>query len=128
MTTYLIPVYVLGALLLVFGTLVVLGRFRGGRYLRPLAQFLQRLPLVGRGIRRLSQAALERSNPELASAIKKMERLGATRDPRRVQHALSQLSPAERKAFLAAVGEQQAGPAPTNRAQRRQLQRNRQRR
>ncbi|HZR91300.1 MAG TPA: hypothetical protein VFA44_02705 [Gaiellaceae bacterium] len=127
MVTLLIPVYILGFVLAVFGVLVLLGRFRGGRYLRPVVQLLLRVPYLGTLVRRLTESALERSNPELASAIKKLERLGASRDPRRAQQALSQLTPAERKAFMAAAGESQQFPTPTNRAQRRRLERQRQR-
>ena len=66
-----------------------------------------------------SQATLERKNPELASAVAKLERSGATRDPMRAQQALSRLSAAERKAWLDAAGEQGAMPEPMNRQQRR---------
>jgi hypothetical protein len=127
-TTLLIPVYVLGFFLLLFGALVVLGRFRGGRYLRPIMQALTRAPLLGKGLKKMSQAALERQNPELASAVRKLERLGAQKDARRAQEALAQLSKAEREAFLEAAGEelQQQGPQAVNRAQRRQMQRQRQ--
>jgi predicted Zn-dependent peptidase len=88
------------------------------------------VPLLGKGLKKMSQAALERQNPELASAVRKLERLGANRDPRRAQQALAQLSKAEREAFLEAAGEemQQQGPQAVNRAQRRQLQKQRKRR
>lgn len=127
-TTLFIPLYVLGGLLLLLGVLVLLGRVRGGRYLRPIMQALTRAPLLGRGLKKMSQAALERQNPELASAVKKLERMGAQKDPRRAQQALAQLSKAEREAFLEAAGEelQQQGPQAVNRAQRRQMQRQRQ--
>lgn len=127
MLTYFIPLFVLGGLLLVVGVFVLLGRFRGGRYLRPIMQFLLRVPLVGKGLRRMSEAAMEKTNPELASAVKKLERMGANRDPVRAQQALSQLSPAERRAVTEAAGQQQLGPQPVNRAQRRKLERQRKR-
>lgn len=117
---WLIPLYILGFLLLLTATFVVLGRVRGGRYLRPVIQLLARAPLIGRLIKRASQEALERSNPELASAIRKLERSGAARDPLRAQKALSQLTAAERRAYLEAAGEQGSMPTPQNRAQRRQ--------
>ena len=129
MTTLFIPLYVLGFLVLLFAVFFVLGRFRGGRYLRPIIQALTRAPLIGKGLKKMSQAALERQNPELASAVRKLERMGAQKDPRRAQQALAQLSKAEREAFLAAAGEelqQQGGPQAGNRAQRRQMQRQRQ--
>ena len=130
MPFWLLPLIVLGVLALVFGVLFFLSKFRGGRYMRPIVQFLMKVPLLNRGLKRMSQAALERANPELASAMRKMERLGAHRDPVRAQQALSQLSPAEREAFLEAAGEelQQQGVKPANRAQRRQLQKQRHRR
>ena len=54
-----------------------------------------------------------------ASAVAKLERSGATRDPMRAQQALSRLTAAERKAWLDAAGEQGAIPEPMNRQQRR---------
>ena len=132
MPFWLIPFVIIGALLLIFGVLFVLGRFRGGRYLRPIVQFLVKIPLIGAGLKRMSRAALERSNPELASAVRKMERMGASRDPQRAQQVLSQLTPAEREAFLTAAGQeldqQGGGPEPVNREQRRRLERQRKRR
>lgn len=128
MTTLFIPLYVLGFLVVLFAVFFALGRFRGGRYLRPIIQAMTRAPLLGKGMKKMSQAALERQNPELASAVRKLERLGAQKDPRRAQQALAQLSKAEREAFLEAAGEelQQQGPQAVNRAQRRQMQHKRQ--
>src|SRR5215831_9545492 len=122
MPFWLIPLIIIGALALLFGFFFFLGKFRGGRYMRPIVQFLMKVPLLNRGLKKMSQAALERANPDLASAVRKMERLGAHRDPRRAQQALSQLTPPEREAFLAAAGQelQQQGAEPVNRAQRRQ--------
>jgi hypothetical protein len=124
---YLIPVFIIGGVVLVFGILVLLGRFRGGRYLRPIMQFLVKVPLLGRGIKKMSEAALERADPELASAVKKLERLGADRDPRRAQQAMSRLSAAERKAVLDATLQHEQAPTPVNREQRRKLERQRKR-
>lgn len=117
--TYLIPVYVLGGLVLLFLVLNVLARVKGGRYVRPIGQALMRVPLLNRQLRKASKATLERQNPELASAIEKLERSGATRDPQKAQAALSRLSASERKAWLDAAGEQGAMPEPQNRAMRR---------
>jgi hypothetical protein len=78
-----------------------------------------KLPWVGKQLKKASQATLERKNPELASAIQKLERSGATRDPVRAQQALSRLSARERKAWLEAAGEQDALPEAMNRQQRR---------
>jgi hypothetical protein len=124
---YFIPIFVLGALVLLLGLLALLGRVQGGRYLRPIMQFLLRVPLLGKGLRRMSEAALEKSNPELASAVKKLERMGATRDPVRAQQAMSQLSAAERKAVTEAAAEQEVPMQAMNRAQRRKLERQRKR-
>jgi len=117
--TFLIPVFVLGGLVLLLIVLNLLARVQGGRYVRPIAQGLMKLPFVGRQLRKASRKTLEKQNPELASAVAKLERSGATRDPMKAQQALSRLSPAERRAYLDAAGEQGASPEPMNRAQRR---------
>ena len=127
MIVYLIPVFIIGGFVLVLGIFVLLGRFRGGRYLRPIMQFLVKVPLLGRGIKKMSEAALERADPELASAVKKLERLGADRDPRRAQQAMSRLSAAERKAVMDATLQHEQAPTPVNREQRRKLERQRKR-
>jgi hypothetical protein len=119
---YLFPLYILGGLLLVLGIFALLGRVQGGRYLKPILTTLMKLPLVGRLMKRASQAALERQNPELASAVKKMERAGVARDPQRAAQALSRLSREERAAYLDATAEQSDSVA-TNRQMRRQLER-----
>ena len=117
--TYLIPVFVLGGILVLLIALNLLARVQGGRYVRPLAQGLMKIPWVGKQLRKASQTTLERKNPELASAMAKLERSGATRDPTKAQQALSRLNAAERKAWLDAAGEQGAIPEPMNRQQRR---------
>ena len=117
--TFLIPVFVLVGILFLLLALNLLARVQGGRYVRPLAQGLMKIPWVGRRLRKASQATLERKNPELASAMAKLERSGATRDPTKAQQALSRLNAAERKAWLDAAGEQGAIPEPMNRQQRR---------
>ena len=119
---YLFPLYILGGLLLLLGVFALLGRIQGGRYLKPILTGLMKLPLVGKLMKRASQAALERQNPELASAVKKMERAGVARDPQRAAQALSRLSREERAAYLDATTEQTDAVA-TNRQMRRQLER-----
>jgi hypothetical protein len=119
---YLFPLYVLGGLLLLLGIFALLGRVAGGRYLRPIVNGLMKVPLLGRGMRKASQAALERQNPELASAVKKLERSGVARDPSRAQQALSRLTAEERRAYLDATAEQTETIA-QNRQMRRQLER-----
>ena len=124
----LLPLWILLGLLLILGVFALLSRVAGGKYVRPLMQFLLKVPLVGRGMKKASQAALERQNPELASAIKKLERYGATRDPQRAQAAMSNMTSAERRAYLDAAGEQgDALPEQMNRQMRRQLERARKR-
>jgi DNA-directed RNA polymerase specialized sigma24 family protein len=122
MMTYLIPVYILGGLLLVFGLLVLLGRFRQGRYLKPLLVLMAKVPFLDRWMKRASRAALEKQNPDLASAVRKLEMAGAHKDPQRAQKALSKLTADERKAYLEAAGAQGV-PGPSNRAERRRLER-----
>jgi predicted LPLAT superfamily acyltransferase len=123
---YLIPLWILLALLAILGIFVLLGRIAGGKYLRPIVQTLMKLPLLGRGMKKASEAALERQNPDLASAIKKLERSGATKDASRAQAAISNLTPAERRAYLDAAGEQ-VEALPQNRQMRRQMERARKR-
>jgi hypothetical protein len=118
-----IPIIFLAALLVVFGLLVFLGRFRGGRYLRPLVALLSRVPLLRRWFQKISTAAIERQNPELASALRKMQTVGPNPDPVRAQKAMSKLSAQERKAYMEAVQEQGAMPEPANRQQRRMQKR-----
>jgi hypothetical protein len=100
---------------------VLLGRFRGGKYLRPIVLQLQKIPFMDRWMKKASRAALEKQNPELASAVAKIERSGSLSDPLSAQRAMSKLTSAERKAYLEAAGDQ--GPGPTNRAERRRLER-----
>jgi hypothetical protein len=119
---YLFPLYILGGLLVLLGIFALLGRIKGGRYLRPIVTGLMKLPLVGRAMKRMSQAALERQNPELASAVKKLERSGVAKDPTKAQQALSRLSAEERRAYLDATADQTENVA-QNRQMRRQLER-----
>jgi hypothetical protein len=123
MLVYLIPVFVLGGLVLLMGMLALLGRFRGGRYLRPIIAFLAKVPLLQRLIEKASQAAIERYNPELAGAMRKLKRAGADKDPLRAQQALGTLTTEERKAWVEAAGQQGALEQPVNRAQRRAMER-----
>ena len=123
MSYLLVPLIVLGVLVVLFGSVLILGRIRGGRYLRPVITTLARIGFLRRWFQKLSTAALERQNPELASAMRKMQRVGTNPDPLKAQQALSQLSANERRAYLDAVQEQGAMPEPANRQQRRLQQR-----
>jgi hypothetical protein len=123
MPYFLYPIIVLGAILLLFATIAVLARVQGGKYLRPIVTTIAKVPLFKRLMTRASAAALERQNPELASALKKLEKVSTTQDPLQAQRALSRLTPAERDAYFEAVGEQTAaGQAPANRQERRRLE------
>jgi hypothetical protein len=114
---YFIPLYVLGFLLLLLGIFFVLSRIQGGRFLRPIITLLSKVPFMRRMMERATKAAIERQNPELASAIRKLERAGAHKDPRRAQKAMSQLTASERRAWLQAAATE--GPEASNRAERR---------
>jgi hypothetical protein len=124
MLLYFIPIFILVALLVIFGLLAVLSRFRGGRYLRPIIVWASKVPGLRRLIQKASEAAIERYNPELGSAMKKLKRAGADRDPNQAQRALSTLTADERKAWMEAAGQQGAvDQQPINRAQRRAMER-----
>ena len=118
--TILIPVYILLGLLLLLVALNLLARVQGGRYVRPIGQVMMKVPFLKNYLQKASRASLEKQNPELASAMAKLERSGVQNDPQRAQAALSRLSAAERKAWLEAAGQQGAIPEPMNRQQRRQ--------
>ncbi|MGC9974319.1 MAG: hypothetical protein ABSC36_02860, partial [Gaiellaceae bacterium] len=62
----LTPVWVLLFIVLVLGVFAILSRIKGGRYMRPIVAGMMKIPLLGRGLRRLSESAMERSNPMLA--------------------------------------------------------------
>jgi hypothetical protein len=115
-----IPVIVLGTLLLLLLLTLLLGRVAGGRYLQKIVLFLSKVPFLRRLFQRMSTAALERENPELARAIRKLERFGTPTTPEAAQRALARLTPGERRAYMQAVGQQAAEvPQAQNRASRR---------
>ena len=116
------PFFILAGLLVLFGLLALLGRIRGGRYLRAILTPLYKIPFMRRMLMRMQTAALERQNPELASAVRKMERFGTPTNPQQAQRALNMLTPGERKAYIDAAGEQGAMPEPTNRSERRRME------
>jgi hypothetical protein len=117
-----IPFIVIGVLLVLLLVVAVLGRVRNGRYLRPVVVLLARIPFMKRWFQRMSVSQLERSNPELASAVKKMQAFGEPTSPDQVQRALRVLTPAERKAYMDAAGTDSPAVEPTNRQQRRRLE------
>jgi len=91
---FLIPLIVLGVLLLLFGVLILLGRYKNGALLRPIIAWLSKFGFMRRLFTRVSTAALERQNPELAG------------------------TPAERRAYFEAT-EAQSADAPNRQARRR---------
>jgi hypothetical protein len=119
----LIPLWILLFLLVVLGTFALLGRFRGGKYLRPVFALMSKVPFLRRWLQKASTAAMERSNPELASAMRKMQRTGAIKDPQKAQAAMSQLTPQERRALIEMQEQQGLMPEATNREMRRRLER-----
>jgi hypothetical protein len=117
-----IPFVVLGALLVLLLVVAVLGRIQNGRYLRPVVVALAKVPFMKSWFQRMSVAQLERSNPELASAVKKMQAFGEPTSPDQVQRALRVLTPSERKAYMDAAGLESPAVETTNRQQRRRLE------
>jgi hypothetical protein len=117
-----IPFVILGAILLVLLLFALVGRIQNGRYVRPILKLLAKIPFMRRLFQRMSVAQLERTNPELANAVKKMQAFGEPTTPEQVQRALRVLTPAERKAYLEAAGQESAGIDATNRQQRRRLE------
>jgi hypothetical protein len=115
---FLIPLVILGVLVVAFGLLVFLGRFRNGALLRPLVERLSRIGFMRRFFTKISTAALERQNPELASAMRKISTVASNPNPQAVQKAMSRLTPTERRAYLQAT-ESQTEEAPNRQARRR---------
>jgi hypothetical protein len=124
--TLLIPLWILLAVLVLFGAFALLGRVQNGRYIRPIVTAMAKVPILRRGMEKASKAALERTNPELASAMKKIQRHGSRlNDPQQAQRAMSQLTRAERRALLEMQeqqGVQPVAPEATNRQMRRRLE------
>jgi hypothetical protein len=113
------PLIVLGTLLVLLGLTALLSRVAGGRYLRPIVVGLSKVPFLKPLFERMSNAALERENPELASAIRKLQRFGTPTTPEAAQRALARLTPGERRAYMHAAGQQAEVPEAPNRAARR---------
>ena len=117
-----IPLFVLLFLALLLGVFVLLGRIKGGKYLRPIVTFLSKVPLFKRWFQKASIAALERENPELAAAMKKMTAFGEPKSPEQAQRMLNLLTPSERRAYMAAVGAEAETPEASNRQLRRRME------
>jgi hypothetical protein len=119
----LVPLVTISVILLFFGLLVFLGRFRNGALLRPVIARLSRIGFMRRFFTSISTKAIERQNPELAGALKKMNTVSSNPNPQAMQKAMSRLTPAERRAYLEAAQEQGGVPDSANRQMRRQAER-----
>lgn len=117
-----IPLIVLIVALVLLGVLLFLGRFRNGALLKPIIGWLSRFGFMRRFFTRISTKAIERQNPELAGAIKKMQTVASNPNPQAVQKAMSRLTAAERRAYMEAAQEQGEVPDSANRQMRRRMQ------
>ena len=106
----LIPLILIAAILLLFGMVIFLGRFKNGKYLRPIVTLLAKVPWLRKQLLKMNQAVIERQNPELASAMRKIQRVGPTADPKKLQQAYHSLSPEERRAYQEVVDQQGGAP------------------
>ena len=104
---------------MLFGLLVLLGGLPAAGT-RPIVVGLSKVPFLKRLFERMSNAALERENPELASALRKLQRFGTPTTPEAAQRALARLTPGERRASCSG-GRQADLPQATNRAARRKV-------
>ena len=103
--TLLIPLWILLGFVATLLVVALLGRVQNGRFLRPVLLLLMKVPLFKRWIETGSRAAMERTNPELASAMRKLEpHQKHLHDPVRAQKAMSQLTKQERAALLDDAG------------------------
>jgi hypothetical protein len=118
-----IPLVIVGVVLFFFLALLLLGRYKNGALLRPLITRLSRIGFMRRFFTRVSTAAMERQNPELAGALKKINAVSSNPNPQAVQKAMSRLTPSERRAYMEAAGEQGAVPDSATRQMRRQAER-----
>ena len=126
----LIPVWIVLGLVVLLGILALLGRIQGGRYLKPLFGLMAKVPFLKRQMEKASKAAIERTNPELASAMRKLEpHAKQLHDPQQAQKAMSRLTREERAALLE-MQEQQGAiePEAMNRQMRRALEKQQKRR
>jgi hypothetical protein len=117
-----IPLVIMLVLVVLMGVLVLLGKISNGKYLRPIITFLSKVPLFKRWFQKASIAALERENPELAAAMKKMTAFGEPKNPEQAQRMLNLLTPSERRAYMAAVGAESETPEAANRQLRRRME------
>jgi hypothetical protein len=69
-----------------------------------------------------STAAIERQNPDLAGALRKLNTVAANPNPQAMQKAMSRLTPSERRAYMEAAAEQGSTSETANRQMRRQAE------
>ena len=117
------PLIIIVSVLVFMGLLIFLGRFRNGRYLRPIILWLNKIPWLSKQFQRVSQAAIEKQNPELASAMRKLQRVGPNPDQKKLTQAYHSLSQDERRAYQEAIEAQGGMPEAPNRQMRRAQQR-----
>ncbi len=118
-----VPLIIIGSALLVFLLLALLGRYKNGALLRPVITQLSKIGFMRRFFTRVSTAAIERQNPDLAGALKKLNTVSQNPNPQAIQKAMSRLTPAERRAYFEAAEEQGGVPDSANRQMRRQAER-----
>ena len=125
LVTILIPVWILLGILALMGVLALVGRIQNGRYLRPIITVVAKVPLFKRGLEKASRAAIERSNPDLASAMRKVEpHAKRMHDPQHAQKVLSRLTREERRALMEMQDQQQGDviEEASNRQMRRRME------
>ena len=61
-------------------------------------------------------------SPELAAAMRKMTTFGEPKTPEQAQRMLNLLTPSERRAYMAAVGQEAEAPEASNRQLRRRME------
>jgi hypothetical protein len=122
--TLLIPLWILLGLVAIVLALGLLGRVQNGRYLRPIVTWMAKVPLLRRWLQKASSAAMERTNPELASAMRKLEpHAKHLHDPQMAQKAMSRLTREERAALIEMQDQQGVvAPEATNRQMRRRME------
>jgi hypothetical protein len=121
----LIPIVLILVSLLLMGLLIFLGRFRNGKYMRSIAFTLAKIPFMRRFFVWSQKKVIEKQNPDLASVMRKLERLGPNADDRQKQQVISRFTRGERKAFdewLVIQRDQGVLPEATNRRDRRRMQ------
>jgi hypothetical protein len=119
----LIPLIIILSVLVFMGLLIFLGRFKNGKYLRPIIMWLNKIPWLSKQFQKVSQAAIEKQNPELASAMRKLQRVGPNPDQKKLTQAYHSLSTDERRAYQEAIEQQGGMPEAPNRQMRRAQQR-----